>query len=340
MPDFGKMVRRAAEAAAEGIRAWHASPHQFEKFDIGKVGTGQGAASYGKGIYAAEHPAVSGPGGEYWQEFARRTPIGSPQYFAQETLRAADFNRQLAIKEANELVRLNEGDLTHRGTRPQDIQYIKQQIENRKLAAEILADPTAQAGPSVYELNIRAPREDFLNWDRPLAGQLATQRLPALVDAAKREAYDRALAASHQDRADQLWNIVKQPEQASGELAYHGLLGNTRGTYRLDARDAAMNQMRDAGIPGIEYLDQNSRQITRQLKDAEDAVANIARQGRAGTPEHQTWSERVAELKQLPSTSNFVLHRDDIIDILKRYGIAAPVATGAIAGQMQQPQGQ
>ena len=48
-----------------GIHVYHSSPHDFDKFDLAKIGTGEGAQMYGHGIYAAENPAVSGQGGQY-----------------------------------------------------------------------------------------------------------------------------------------------------------------------------------------------------------------------------------------------------------------------------------
>ncbi len=39
--------------------AYHGSPYLFDKFDIDKVGTGQGAQAYGQGMYFAENPAVA-----------------------------------------------------------------------------------------------------------------------------------------------------------------------------------------------------------------------------------------------------------------------------------------
>ena len=36
----------------------HGSSHDFDRFSVKKIGTGQGAQAYGQGLYAAEHPAV------------------------------------------------------------------------------------------------------------------------------------------------------------------------------------------------------------------------------------------------------------------------------------------
>jgi hypothetical protein len=42
-----------------GAIVWHGSPHKFDKFDSGKIGTGEGAQMYGHGLYLAETPDVA-----------------------------------------------------------------------------------------------------------------------------------------------------------------------------------------------------------------------------------------------------------------------------------------
>src|ERR1044071_3129715 len=41
------------------FRAFHGSPHNFDKFDAAKIGTGEGAQVYGRGLYFAENPKVA-----------------------------------------------------------------------------------------------------------------------------------------------------------------------------------------------------------------------------------------------------------------------------------------
>ena len=55
-----------------GIDVYHSSPHDFERFDLKKMGTGEGAQMYGPGFYTAENPNVSGQGGQYWHQFMPR----------------------------------------------------------------------------------------------------------------------------------------------------------------------------------------------------------------------------------------------------------------------------
>lgn len=42
-----------------GMTVWHGSPHIFERFDLGKIGTGEGAQMYGKGLYTAQQQEVA-----------------------------------------------------------------------------------------------------------------------------------------------------------------------------------------------------------------------------------------------------------------------------------------
>lgn len=41
---------------AGAIKAFHGSPHEFDKFDISKIGTGEGAQAFGHGVYLSESP--------------------------------------------------------------------------------------------------------------------------------------------------------------------------------------------------------------------------------------------------------------------------------------------
>lgn len=47
------------ETEAPGFRAFHGSPHSFDRFDLGKIGTGEGAQAFGHGLYFAENEAVA-----------------------------------------------------------------------------------------------------------------------------------------------------------------------------------------------------------------------------------------------------------------------------------------
>jgi hypothetical protein len=61
---YGPKTQQLAKQMAEvynpiGMTTWHGSPHIFQKFDLSKLGTGEGAQVYGSGMYVAQNPKVA-----------------------------------------------------------------------------------------------------------------------------------------------------------------------------------------------------------------------------------------------------------------------------------------
>lgn len=56
---FGTPENPMGPFGLAGLTVFHGSPHKFDKFDMSKVGTGEGAQSYGHGLYFAENPRVA-----------------------------------------------------------------------------------------------------------------------------------------------------------------------------------------------------------------------------------------------------------------------------------------
>jgi hypothetical protein len=71
------------------IRAYHSSPYDFEKFDLSKLGTGEGGRAYGAGVNLAESPTVSGRNGMYWKQLMATHFKGTPEGEAAFNLRKA-----------------------------------------------------------------------------------------------------------------------------------------------------------------------------------------------------------------------------------------------------------
>lgn len=53
----GTVVNSIAEP--QTIRAYHGSPHDFDKFSMDKIGTGEGSQAFGRGLYFAENPQTA-----------------------------------------------------------------------------------------------------------------------------------------------------------------------------------------------------------------------------------------------------------------------------------------
>src|SRR5579872_4825910 len=45
--------------AMGGMTVYHGSPHFFDRFDLSKIGSGEGAQAYGPGLYFADSPSVA-----------------------------------------------------------------------------------------------------------------------------------------------------------------------------------------------------------------------------------------------------------------------------------------
>ena len=60
-PDHFNITKAGGGALGDddGITAYHGSPHSFDQFDIGKLGTGEGAQSFGHGLYFAGNEKVA-----------------------------------------------------------------------------------------------------------------------------------------------------------------------------------------------------------------------------------------------------------------------------------------
>jgi hypothetical protein len=73
-----------------GLTAYHGTPHTIKgKFDISKVGTGEGAQAYGHGMYFAENPAVAKEYAEQVKDLAKLGKIWNQVEYAKQQLKKA-----------------------------------------------------------------------------------------------------------------------------------------------------------------------------------------------------------------------------------------------------------
>jgi hypothetical protein len=266
-------------AGGKGIRAYHGSPHDFDKFDLSKIGTGEGAQVYGHGLYFAENEAVAksykrpGPHSHIVPTTIDDVPVSQWAGRDAAEKRAADaLARNPTVEDAIKYLQQDRGTEAAQQWLLQNAGRVKDANKTGKM----------------YEVNINAAPEQFLDWDKPLTAAAPKQMQDAFnkiatSDPAIKEAF-------HKGFRDQ------QPG-----WYYHSILNDRAKTGDLVRNQmAATETLRDAGIPGIKYLDQGSR-----------AAGDGSR--------------------------NYVLFDDKLIDILRKYGIALP---GAGAGMQMMGTGQ
>jgi hypothetical protein len=331
-----------------------------------KIGTGEGAQAYGHGLYFAENEGI----GQFyrdslsdfeWTVNGKPYDAKDPAQFAAATLKqypsAEAALRDLASQNA-EYSKINAD-------------YAKLGIaKNNDVIARIkaggLPEITEKSSGKVYEVNINADPADFLDWDKPLSeqpnvlGRLGYSTMDE--DAAHAEAVrifeenpngawmnDPALKA----RVDELNNMLdRRPPSGTGQDLYRGgASDDVSGILsQMGYGDpAAQSQaLRDAGIPGIRYLDAGSRNFTPTTIKEGPSGAELY-WGNDPRPVDTFPTRQAAEeaAKQFDTRSrNYVVFDENLIDIVRKYGIAgaaamlgASQADVAQAMQQQRPQG-
>lgn len=276
-----------APIAAE-IKAYHGSPHDFERFLMDKIGTGEGAQAYGHGLYFAENPAVAQEYKKALADFEVHEPSGKivggggPT----QTYKGTPSDRALAwVQDAASRTDIADpfGSAyawANRGLGeddPHKAEILQQLLDWRKSGAQI------KPGGRMYEVAIKAHPEQFLDWDKPLSQQpeavryiLGYQPPPTQheIDAMFALAKSKGVAPTSlpeyqalQVRAD----VASKFDQdyPSGRKIYNQLMNDQRDVAIRNGRNAdttlpaaqslASKELRDLGIPGIKYLDQGSR---------------------------------------------------------------------------------
>ena len=288
-----------------GIRAFHGSPHTFDRFDMSKLGTGEGAQAYGHGLYFAGNEGVAR---SYRDQLAGNGPLstavstlinGVPAGSLPELSGLSQLSRAKILAALNSGLGFDDWTKYIAQSKAAD-PHLAQKLPNGLTKEQAVYDPIAsilekirgskvervpQPPPkgSMYEVNLRTSPERLLDWDKPLAGQpdavqkaiLGNLRDPATIAAPNiRRATERALRGDISD--------------VDGGLA-HVLVDGYKNPQN------AAETLRKSGIDGIQYLDGGSR---------------AAGEG----------------------SRNYVMFDDKLIDILRRYGLLGMLGGGAAGG--------
>lgn len=292
LPGMGRAAKAAAVAGAalapeeaqagvvdralKAIRAYHGSPHKFDKFDISKIGTGEGAQAYGHGLYFAENPEVAHAYREALSPYGRGD---RPEDIAARVLHATRGDRDAALAELR-----NRADTSlQAGGSYEGAQ--------RLMEARNIVNTNPEVAGHMYEVDIHANPEHLIDWDKPIANQPNVVRgLNQYIDEmggeqalnhfskeleAKRRAEEESFARLWEDDqpldlSDMMTYFNKN--KYSSKEALTDLLRNIRNDeepigaefYRSLAPQeydykGATETARRLGIPGLKYFDRLSR---------------------------------------------------------------------------------
>jgi len=319
-----KVADAAAPAVKEGIIAYHGSPHSFDKFDLSKIGTGEGAQAYGHGLYFAESEPVAKsyrdalkPGyfnnvltidgrdfgsdmGNYYLRNAVEKAVPSPGAGFASGKETFDFyNKEMSDAVYKALLKAETGhdvnsvaastvDAVLKKNAPYEDEAAAVDEIRRALLGHIQNNVTSRPNGSMYQVRINADPNAFLDWDRPFANADEVERF-----AAKFDNFDPGIRKKIED-----WGYTRQQSgqpMPDGNDIMREVFGGVEGQKGREATRA----FREAGIPGIKYLDAGSR----------------------GSGE---------------GSRNYVVFDDSLIEILRKYGLLGAIGVPSAYSTMQQ----
>jgi hypothetical protein len=247
--------------------AYHGSPHTFQHFSLDHIGSGEGAQAYGWGLYFAEDRGVAAG---YFRALAdnpgmKKIQLGSMLLTERNgfdySRRASENTRENIRASLAEDLLINENEL-HAVGKAGFLELVLQKLDEKiedyeqqgwdegiKAAHELrrmLAAPGAVSidfypiEGGVYTVEIPDEAADkMLLWDKPLSEQ------PEVVR--------QALENSDQFIVGHWVEQSKENPAYNGEDLYTRLIGT------LGSDKAASEYLASIGIPGLKYLDGNSR---------------------------------------------------------------------------------
>jgi hypothetical protein len=145
---YGPKTQQLAKQMAEaynpiGMTTWHGSPHIFEKFDLTKLGTGEGAQAYGSGLYVAQNPKVA-------EDYAKNImgPKATPENVALKVFNATGSEDTVSTR----------------------LKQIFPQIDDAQIASSI--DTAKNYKGNIYKVDVPDTHiRRMLDWDAPIKEQ-------------------------------------------------------------------------------------------------------------------------------------------------------------------------
>lgn len=229
--DRAAFARQMAEVPnLMGLTAYHGTPHTIKgKFDISKVGTGEGAQAYGHGMYFAENPAVA-------KEYQKI--LQGPESVAQQYLQMYKTPEQ-AISVLESSIKPN---LT-----PEAKKYALDAINVLKSGKELKGN--------LYKVDIPdADIPNMMDYYKPLSEQPQAVKDIAMkyANGLKNQIGFKGVKSIWELDGGDLYGVMQRYQiNNAGKLV----------KKNVDAKDVS-DKLLNAGIKGIRYLDQGSLQQT------------------------------------------------------------------------------
>jgi hypothetical protein len=229
-PEIKLDLKPIEEAKPDMVTVYHGSPHEFEQFDMSKIGTGEGAQAYGHGLYFAENPEVA-------KSYLVNGELqGTPQGMARSYIQDYGSKEQALTGAVNRL-----GNMKNHS--PEQIDFQNKVIDAIK---------NNDLGGNHYKVDIpKSSIDNMLDWDKPLSEQPeSVLNVIKSVDnpIVKQALEENVTGGNLYQKVAKEYEIGKQME------------GMPEGVNRIISGNPLASQIFDQhGIRGIKYLDAMSR---------------------------------------------------------------------------------
>ena len=302
MPDGARVYQSMDDAIPEGAKML--KEHPLGRFNMSKIGTGEGAQAYGHGLYFAEAEDVA----RGYRDALTAHMLVDGKLISNMT---SDYSERKILEsefDIDKAIDSVKGDISGFKDTPMG----KIQRDGASKALTRLEDIKARGAirgqkGSMYQVEIDASPDEFLDWDLPLSQQSEaiqglsqgvgnldpdlTRRIDVMESAIQA---NPTLEEAYRPRITKLKGEI-DPAKSTGEQLY-GEMTKQWGQSKASA------VIGGKGIKGIRYKDEFSR-------------------GKEG------------------GTSNYVVFDENLISIARKYGIAIPAAAAMLARQTgQNPQ--
>lgn len=315
LPGMGRAAKAAAVAGAalapeeaqagvvdralKAIRAYHGSPHKFDRFDISKIGTGEGAQAYGHGLYFAENPEVAHAYREALSPYGRGD---RPEDIAARVLHATRGDRDAALDELR-----NRADTSLKAGGSYE-------GAQRLMQARNILNTNPEVAGHMYEVDIHANPEHLLDWDKPIADQPHVVRgLNQYVDEMGGEQALKHFSKELEDkrRAEEesfarLWED-DQPLDLSDMMTY---FNKNKYSSKEALTDLLSNINKGEETKGADFY----RSLSPQEYDYKGATETAQRLGIPGLQYFDRLSRGAGS-----GSRNYVIFDPNLVDITRRY---------------------
>lgn len=300
MPNWTWTEGRAADASDTLEQAaYHGTPYRgIDRFSLDKIGTGEGAQAYGWGLYFASAKEIA--------EFYRKKLAGNREWTDAEL---AALPPALGNAEFLELGALGRKMASAGNLPPNEMARWRELKTVKDVRDEAVAKATV-GQTYVVEL---PEADELLDYDAPLKDQPEKVRkaleglgVPLtvynVVDASGNvvtSQESREKARLYITKNNVAGKVVEAQSDLDGQRAYKLL------TRKLGSDKAASLALRDAGIPGLRYLDANSRGAQADGKNYNFVIFDEGRIQKTGELYQQargTFNPKTLELVLNPNT--------------------------------------